>query len=453
MSVFDNTLNRVNANGVIIKSDDLDNDVFLQVQSNGFQNALHYHFKFENQIFAGFKIEQETYGRSNRDIEVGVNYTKPVVTEPIEQGTDLSIKEGVAFPIDGGPINPPAASNVVTSIISPTELKEFDVEVFCKDVPIDDGLAIEWNADFMIDDDVQVRIQNVSRGLIERVGNDYRYFDTINFADFAISDPDDIVNIGGVNLEDGFLCNKIKFFFVVNVNSPYTDEGKRAEYSMQIFFESPVINLFSGLVDKLTFEYGRTLKNTLTNSELLAIGKSFPQVRSDSDFNTSPTFVLPNLNFSKDASEILGFVYQLNLIPKNDEDTEFIIGEKLTSANPLIGGDPNDLYIWVNTQRYDEFDRKLIKGYDPNDSVNFGSVGKLKDFGDVSLTKRIFLFAHLLPGGQLNNGETWAIGDSKGKLYLAMNYNYKLNGDVVEKTKPTSIVAFNFRNKRPGLEQ
>ena len=130
----------------------------------------------------------------------------------------------------------------------------------------------------------------------------------------------------------------------------------------------------------------------------------------------------------KNQSEILSFTYQLQLKPASHLANKIVIGEYLYKNNNLINFKDNNfdnLVIYTSTERYRLSDKKKAKG---------------TNIGDVFSTLISAPYVELdNPIGSVSNKLNWAIGDTDGNLYLAVNQvNYDGSFENINK------VYFNF---------
>jgi hypothetical protein len=136
-----------------------------------------------------------------------------------------------------------------------------------------------------------------------------------------------------------------------------------------------------------------------------------------------------NFLVKKDKSEILSMNYILSVLPNFRYNNKIVVGRELTFSNNLIIANKNaNLLIYTSeNETYNSIENLFVKGtatpYTYAVSIEQGSGKIVADIPNIQ------------------NLASWAIGDDEGNLYLGVNVDTDL----------TSIIYFNFRNKRENI--
>ncbi len=147
-----------------------------------------------------------------------------------------------------------------------------------------------------------------------------------------------------------------------------------------------------------------------------------------SAFKNTPIYSLPEYDIAKDRSEIIGLEMTLPIIPNKNHVNTFIIGDMLSQDNVLIKErTAKTLYIYTSTTPFSKANTKNV-GLATITAVSPTVV----DDNCLSIDTTI-----------CNNNDYYAIGDSEGNLYLAVNQKNFAGTKVV-----VDSIWFNFLTER-----
>jgi len=162
-----------------------------------------------------------------------------------------------------------------------------------------------------------------------------------------------------------------------------------------------------------------------------SVPAELPEIDNPTDFATNILIDTNQLRFNKNQADITALTLQEMVFPSQDKLDTFVVGDFLLKNNNLImfkDGVYDDLKLYLSTEIYGINENRFAKGTQSELPYT------------VDLTNRYL---------EIDNdtgADAWAIGNTNGDLYLAVN-QVKRDGSFVR----TNRVYFNFlKNRIPG---
>jgi len=183
-----------------------------------------------------------------------------------------------------------------------------------------------------------------------------------------------------------------------------------------------------GRLDEVTMSYRNGYYNidNIGTAAYLPLANAFPAATIPADVSSEQLISLGPLKLLLDTAEILKSTLQYQILPGIDKVDIFVVGINLTTQNPLVKSyDVNkaQLFVWDTDEDYTKNETKYAKG-------------------TIDYTNGINVSAHRVMLSHASLKKNWAIADTAGNLYLAVNQ--PIDTEI-------NAVFFNAMNKREGV--
>lgn len=196
-----------------------------------------------------------------------------------------------------------------------------------------------------------------------------------------------------------------------------------------------------GQFDTMTFSFVDDLDitydalNDAPNGKL-TFARNFPRI--DKDFgvqvdeivNVDNTLLtITDLEVYKDKSSVTKVTYEIILVPKQSRIDNIVIGRGLGLFNSLVTEDSKTLKLYTyDTEEYKELENLTVKPAD----------------NEYDFTPNVTVVGQslLVNLSRISGKSAYAIGDTDGNLYLAVN----------QKGTNRDTITFDFKNRRGGID-